>query len=161
MSRLQQLHKLNCAKRTAEKGPDMPIKPNPERLDQESPELTEEWFAKARPASEMLPGLFGEAAAKAMLKPKRGRPVFAIPKSNTILDRMLPEFDAAPYLDSEDAVSAYLTDILGSGDSNLLAVALEDIARARGMTEIANAPGMTREAWSAALTADKPEQSPE
>ncbi len=24
----------------------------------------------------------------------------------------LPEFDAAPYLDSEDAIAAYLTDIL-------------------------------------------------
>jgi uncharacterized protein (DUF4415 family) len=42
-----------------------------------SPELTDEWFAKARPASEVLPGLFGEAIAKAMLKPKRGRPVLA------------------------------------------------------------------------------------
>jgi Arc/MetJ family transcription regulator len=42
--------------------------PNPEQIDSESPELTAEWFASARPASEILPGLFGEAAA-AMLEP--------------------------------------------------------------------------------------------
>ncbi len=60
----------------------MPRKPNPELLDQESPELTDEWFAKARPASEVLPGLFGEAVAKAMLQPKRGRPALATPKEH-------------------------------------------------------------------------------
>ncbi len=32
----------------------------------------------------------------------------------------LPEFDAALYLDSEEAVAAYLTDILESGDSAYL-----------------------------------------
>jgi probable addiction module antidote protein len=58
----------------------------------------------------------------------------------------LPEFDAAPYLDSEEAVAAYLTDILESGDPALLAAALGDIARARGMTEIAKASGIAREA---------------
>jgi len=60
----------------------MPRKPNPEKVDQENPEMTEEWLAKARPASEVLPGLFGDAAAKAMLKPKRGRPSLAAPKEH-------------------------------------------------------------------------------
>ena len=49
----------------------------------------------------------------------------------------LPEFDAAHYLDSETAIAAYLTDILETNDAALLASALGDIARARGMTEIA------------------------
>ena len=49
----------------------------------------------------------------------------------------LPEFDAAPYLDNEAAIAAYLADILGANDASLLAAALGDIARARGMTEIA------------------------
>ena len=49
----------------------------------------------------------------------------------------LPEFDAAPYLESEAALAAYLTDILEANDGALLAAALGDIARARGMTEIA------------------------
>jgi len=66
----------------------------------------------------------------------------------------LPEFDAALYLDSEEAVAAYLTDILESGDSALLAAALGDIARARGMTEIAKASGIAREALYKALRAD-------
>ncbi len=58
----------------------------------------------------------------------------------------LPKFDAAPYLDSEVAVAAYLTDILEANDSALLAAALGDIARARGMSEIAKVSGLTREA---------------
>ena len=43
----------------------------------------------------------------------------------------LPDFDAAPYLDNEEAVAAYLTDILEANDPALLAAALGDIARAR------------------------------
>ncbi len=63
----------------------------------------------------------------------------------------LPEFDATPYLDSEEAVAAYLTDILEANDAGLLAAALGDIARARGMTEIAKTAGITREALYKAL----------
>ena len=63
----------------------------------------------------------------------------------------LPEFDAAKYLDSEEAVAAYLTDILEANDAGLLAAALGDIARARGMSGIAEAAGITREALYKAL----------
>lgn len=66
----------------------------------------------------------------------------------------LPEFDAAPYLDSEEAIAAYLTDILDANDPALLAAALGDIARARGMSEIAKASGLTREALYKALRPD-------
>ena len=66
----------------------------------------------------------------------------------------LPEFDAAPYLDSEAAVAAYLTDILEANDAALLAAALGNIARARGMTEIAKSTGITREALYKALRPD-------
>lgn len=66
----------------------------------------------------------------------------------------LPEFDAAPYLDSEEAVAAYLTDILQANDPALLAAALGDIARARGMSEIAKSSGLTREALYKALRPD-------
>jgi uncharacterized protein (DUF4415 family) len=51
----------------------MSKKPNPELLGDENPEWTEEDFAKARPAREVLPQIFGENVAKTMLKP-RGRP---------------------------------------------------------------------------------------
>lgn len=63
----------------------------------------------------------------------------------------LPEFDSTPYLNSEEAIAAYLTDILEANDAGLLAAALGDIARARGMTEIAKSAGITREALYKAL----------
>ena len=66
----------------------------------------------------------------------------------------LPDFDAAPYLDSEEAIAAYLTDILMANDPALLAASLGDIARARGMSEIAKASGITREALYKALRPD-------
>jgi probable addiction module antidote protein len=66
----------------------------------------------------------------------------------------LPEFDAAPYLESDEAIAAYLTDILEENDSGLLAAALGEIARARGMTEMAKSAGITREALYKALRSD-------
>ena len=63
----------------------------------------------------------------------------------------LPEFDAAEYLDSERAVAEYLAFVMEDGDAGLLAAALGDVAKARGMTEIAQASGMTREALYKAL----------
>jgi len=69
----------------------------------------------------------------------------------------LADFDGAPYLDNEVSIAAYLTDILEANDAGLLAAALGDIARARGMTDIANAAGITREALYKAL---RPDSSP-
>lgn len=66
----------------------------------------------------------------------------------------LPEFDSARYLDSEEAIAVYLTDILEANDAALLAAALGKIARARGMTDIAKAAGLTREALYKALRPD-------
>jgi probable addiction module antidote protein len=66
----------------------------------------------------------------------------------------LPEFDAARYLDNKASIAAFLTDILEANDAALLATALGDIARARGMTEIARSAGMTREALYKALRPD-------
>lgn len=63
----------------------------------------------------------------------------------------LPELDAAAYLDDETAIAAYLTDILEANDPGLLASALGDLARARGMTDIARSAGIAREALYKAL----------
>lgn len=63
----------------------------------------------------------------------------------------LPDFDPAEFLKDEKDVAAYLTVILEENDPALLAAALGDIARARGMSEIAKASGITREALYKAL----------
>ena len=63
----------------------------------------------------------------------------------------LPDFDPAEYLKTELDVAAYLTAIMEENDPALLAAALGDIARARGMSEIASASGITREALYKAL----------
>lgn len=60
----------------------MPRKPNPEQLDLDAPDATDEWFAKARPASEVLGDLLGASVAKEMLQPKRGRPALDKPKAH-------------------------------------------------------------------------------
>jgi probable addiction module antidote protein len=66
----------------------------------------------------------------------------------------LPSFDPAQYLDSDEAVAQYLTAILEEDNPGLLAAALGDIARARGMSEIAKASGLAREALYKALKPD-------
>lgn len=63
----------------------------------------------------------------------------------------LPEFDAAEYLNGEQEVAAYLTAVLEENDPALLAAALGDIARSRGMTQVAKDSGITREALYKAL----------
>lgn len=66
----------------------------------------------------------------------------------------LPELDLAEFLESEESVAAYLNDIMQADDPALLASALGDVARARGMAGIAAAAGITREALYKALRPD-------
>lgn len=66
----------------------------------------------------------------------------------------LPDFDSSKYLDNEEAIAEYLTDIMADNNPALLAHALGKIARARGMTEIAKASGIAREALYKALRPD-------
>jgi probable addiction module antidote protein len=63
-------------------------------------------------------------------------------------------FDPAKYLDDEQAIADYLTDMLEDGSPGLLAAALGDIARARGMAQIAQDAGIGREALYKALRPD-------
>ena len=71
--------------------------------------------------------------------------------SNKIRAADLPDFDITEYLEDDQAIAEYLTIVLEEDDPALLAAALGDIARARGMTEIAKASGLTREALYRAL----------
>jgi probable addiction module antidote protein len=66
----------------------------------------------------------------------------------------LPDFDPAEHLKDEADMAAYLTVILEENDPAVLAAALGDIARARGMSDIAKASGITREALYKALRPD-------
>jgi probable addiction module antidote protein len=63
----------------------------------------------------------------------------------------LQEFDAAEYLNSDEEVAAYLTTVLEENDAALLAAAIGDIARARGMSQVAKDSGIAREALYKAL----------
>lgn len=63
----------------------------------------------------------------------------------------LPEFDASELLNSEEEIAAYLTTVLEENDAALLAAALGDIARARGMSQVAKDAGIAREALYKAL----------
>jgi probable addiction module antidote protein len=69
----------------------------------------------------------------------------------------LPEFDVTRYLDSGQAIAEYLTVVMEDNDPAFLAAALGDIAKARGMTEVAKKAGITREALYKAL---RPNASP-
>jgi uncharacterized protein (DUF4415 family) len=60
----------------------MPRTPRAERLDDDAPEADDAWFAQARPAADVLPGLFGPAASAQMLERKRGRPRSTAPKEH-------------------------------------------------------------------------------
>ncbi|MEN9559807.1 MAG: hypothetical protein RLZZ502_1018 [Pseudomonadota bacterium] len=58
----------------------------------------------------------------------------------------LKEFDFAEYLQSDEDIKDYIQMVLAEGDPKELPQALNVIARARGMTDIAQAAGVAREA---------------
>jgi probable addiction module antidote protein len=64
----------------------------------------------------------------------------------------LVPFDAARYLTNDVAIAEYMNAVLESGDSDHLLLALGDIARARGMAQVAKDTGLGRESLYKALT---------
>lgn len=65
--------------------------------------------------------------------------------------RKLLAFDAARYLDDDAAIAEYLTAILETDDPDLLLRALGDVARAKGMAQVARDSGLGRESLYKAL----------
>jgi probable addiction module antidote protein len=63
----------------------------------------------------------------------------------------LVPFDAAKYLTDDEAVAEYMNAVLESEDFDLLLLALGDIARARGMAQVAKDAGLGRESLYKAL----------
>lgn len=67
-------------------------------------------------------------------------------------------WDASEHLESTEDMVAYLEAALDDGDPALITAALGDIARAKGMTQIARDTGLGRESLYKALS---PEGNPE
>jgi probable addiction module antidote protein len=67
-------------------------------------------------------------------------------------------WDAAAYLKSDQDIANYLEAVFEDGDPALVAAALGDVARAKGMSQIAQASGLGRESLYKALS---PEGNPE
>ena len=62
-------------------------------------------------------------------------------------------WDPSEYLDTPGRIAAYLRVVFEDGDPTLIATALGDVARAKGMTQLAAEAGVTREALYKALSA--------
>ena len=63
-------------------------------------------------------------------------------------------WDPVEHLETEEDMAAYLEAALEEGDPTLVVVALGDIARAKGMTQIARETGLGRESLYKALSAE-------
>ena len=63
-------------------------------------------------------------------------------------------WDAADNLETEEGMAAYLEAALEDGDPALIGAALGDIARAKGMTQIARDTGLGSESLCKALSPD-------
>jgi probable addiction module antidote protein len=63
----------------------------------------------------------------------------------------LAKFDAADYLDNEEVVAEYLTAALEDPNPEVFLAAVADVAKARGMTQLAKDTGLGRESLYKAL----------
>ena len=63
-------------------------------------------------------------------------------------------FEAARFLEDDEAVAVFITSILEENNPALLAAALGEVAKARGMAQVAEKSGMAREALYKALRCD-------
>ena len=61
-------------------------------------------------------------------------------------------YDAAEFLETDEDIVAYLNAALEDGDPSLVSAALGDVARARGMTQLAHETGITRDGLYKALS---------
>ena len=57
----------------------------------------------------------------------------------------ITNFDVAQYLDDKEVIAEYLSQILADGNMDELLVALGNIAKAKGMTQISKDTGLGRE----------------
>jgi probable addiction module antidote protein len=60
-------------------------------------------------------------------------------------------FDAADYLDNEEVIAEYINAALEDENPEVLLQAIADVAKARGMTQLAKTTGLGRESLYKAL----------
>jgi probable addiction module antidote protein len=63
----------------------------------------------------------------------------------------LAKFDAADYLDNEEVIAEYLNAALEDPNPEIFLAAVADVAKARGMTQLAKDTGLGRESLYKAL----------
>jgi len=63
----------------------------------------------------------------------------------------ISHFDVADYLTDEKMIAEYLSAVMEEGDTALLMAAIGDVAKAKGMSQIANLSGLGRESLYKAL----------
>lgn len=64
----------------------------------------------------------------------------------------LKVFDAVDYLDDEETMAAYLSAALEDANPDVFLAAVRDVARARGMAQLAQDAGLGRESLYKALS---------
>jgi probable addiction module antidote protein len=62
------------------------------------------------------------------------------------------KFDIADYLDSNEMIAEYLNEVLEQGNENDLVTAIGNVAKAIGMTKIAEKSGLSRPSLYKALS---------
>lgn len=68
----------------------------------------------------------------------------------------IANFDAAEYLENDELIALYLAETLKSGTDEEFIQALNTVARAKGMNELAKKSGIGRESLYQTLSSSKP-----
>ncbi len=63
-------------------------------------------------------------------------------------------FDAAEYLDSPELIAAYLEEAMADDDPRIFLLALGNVARAKGINDIARATGLSRQSLYKTLSGE-------
>ena len=71
-------------------------------------------------------------------------------------DIKISPFDVAEYLTDETLINAYLNEVLAEGVPSEFIQALNDVAKAKGMNELAEKTGIRRESLYKTLRSEKP-----
>lgn len=65
--------------------------------------------------------------------------------------KKIAPFDAADYLDNQEVIAEYLNAALEDENPDVFLIAVSDVAKARGMTQLAKETGLGRESLYKAL----------